>query len=58
MAEREGFEPSVGCPTLAFRASTIDHSVISPYLDTKNPPLIADSNFFNKKNLLNFAHCS
>ena len=30
MAERVGFEPTVGCPTLAFQASTFVHSVISP----------------------------
>ena len=30
VAERVGFEPTVGCPTLAFQASTFVHSVISP----------------------------
>ncbi len=30
MAERVGFEPTVGCPTLAFQASTFGHSVIPP----------------------------
>jgi hypothetical protein len=30
MAEREGFEPSVGCPTHAFQASAFDHSATSP----------------------------
>ena len=29
-AEREGFEPSVGCPTHAFQACTIGHSDTSP----------------------------
>ena len=30
LAEREGFEPSVSCPTLVFKTSTLNHSVISP----------------------------
>ena len=30
LAEREGFEPSVSCPTLVFKTSTINHSVTSP----------------------------
>jgi hypothetical protein len=30
MAERVGFEPTVGFPTLAFQASTFGHSVIPP----------------------------
>ena len=30
MAEREGFEPSVGFPTHAFQACAIDHSATSP----------------------------
>ncbi len=30
MAEREGFEPSVGCPTHAFQACALDHSATSP----------------------------
>ena len=30
LAEREGFEPSVGCPTPDFESGTIDHSATSP----------------------------
>ena len=30
MAEREGFEPSVSCPTHDFQSCTFDHSVTSP----------------------------
>jgi hypothetical protein len=30
LAEREGFEPSVGFPTHAFQASAFDHSATSP----------------------------
>ncbi len=30
VAEREGFEPSVSCPTLVFKTSTLNHSVTSP----------------------------
>jgi hypothetical protein len=30
MAEREGFEPSVGCPTAVFKTAAIDHSTTSP----------------------------
>lgn len=31
MAERIGFEPTVGCPTLPFQGSTLNHSDTSPY---------------------------
>ena len=30
MAERVGFEPTVGCPTLVFKTSAFDHSATSP----------------------------
>ena len=30
MAERVGFEPTVGCPTHAFQACALSHSAISP----------------------------
>src|SRR5678815_2747046 len=30
LVEREGFEPSDGCPSLVFKTSAIDHSAISP----------------------------
>ena len=30
LAEREGFEPSVGLPTTVFKTVTINHSVTSP----------------------------
>ena len=32
VAEREGFEPPVGCPTHAFQACALDHSATSPKL--------------------------
>ena len=31
MAESQGFEPRVGCPTLDFESSAFDHSASSPY---------------------------
>ena len=31
VAEREGFEPSAGCPAHDFQSCTFGHSVISPY---------------------------
>ena len=34
MAERIGFEPTVGCPTLPFQGSTLNHSDTSPYGDS------------------------
>jgi hypothetical protein len=33
MAERIGFEPTVGCPTLPFQGSTLNHSDTSPFKD-------------------------
>ena len=30
MAEREGFEPPVGCPTTVFKTAALSHSAISP----------------------------
>ena len=30
MAEREGFEPSVSCPTAVFKTAALNHSTISP----------------------------
>ena len=45
MAERVGFEPTVGCPTLAFQASTFVHSVISPKMVREGgiePPLLKE----------------
>src|SRR5262245_22503590 len=30
LAEREGFEPSVSCPTLVFKTSTLNRSATSP----------------------------
>ena len=33
-AEREGFEPSVGFPTLVFETNSLSHSDISPYTIT------------------------
>ena len=30
LAEREGFEPSVSCPTTVFKTVTLNHSVTSP----------------------------
>ena len=33
MAERIGFEPTVGYPTLPFQGSTLNHSDTSPYGD-------------------------
>ena len=30
-AEREGFEPPVGCPTTVFKTAAFDHSAISLY---------------------------
>ena len=30
MAESQGFEPRVGCPTLDFESSAFDHSASSP----------------------------
>ena len=32
MAEREGFEPPVGCPTTVFKTAALSHSAISPKL--------------------------
>jgi hypothetical protein len=37
VAEREGFEPSVGFPTPAFQASAIDHSATSPGCPSGRP---------------------
>ena len=31
MAERIGFEPTVGCPTLPFQGSTLNHSDTLPF---------------------------
>ena len=30
MAERVGFEPTDGCPSLVFKTSALNHSAISP----------------------------
>ena len=30
MAEREGFEPPVSCPTTVFKTAALNHSAISP----------------------------
>ena len=30
MAERVGFEPTVGCPTAVFKTAALDHSATSP----------------------------
>ena len=41
-AEREGFEPTVSCPTLVFKTSALNHSAISPnrsYFSIKNDPM-------------------
>ena len=32
MAERQGFEPWVGCPTIVFKTIAFDRSAISPRL--------------------------
>ena len=32
MAEREGFEPPVGCPTTVFKTAALSHSAISPII--------------------------
>jgi hypothetical protein len=32
LAEREGFEPPVSCPTVDFESTAFDHSAISPPL--------------------------
>ena len=37
MAEDEGFEPSVGCPTHAFQACAFDHSATSPVENRRRP---------------------
>lgn len=31
MVDNEGFEPSIGCPILAFQASAFDHSASCPF---------------------------
>ena len=31
MAERVGFEPTVGCPTPVFKTGAFDHSATSPF---------------------------
>ena len=31
-AEREGFEPPVGCPTTVFKTAAFDHSAISLFV--------------------------
>ena len=51
MAEREGFEPSVGYkPTHAFQACALNHSAISPSADaTVNSPRWA-GNLFPRMN--------
>ncbi len=40
MAEREGFEPSVGLATHAFQACALNHSAISPPKSSRNVPTV------------------
>ena len=45
VAERVGFEPTVGCPTLVFKTSAFVHSAISPFykwwvLRDSNPDVV------------------
>ena len=46
MAGRVGFEPTVGCPTLVFKTSALDHSATCPLKNYKQGNVYLSSNLF------------
>ena len=49
MAEREGFEPSVSCPTAVFKTAALNHSTISPRCSINIAPFYSFVKMFLKK---------
>ena len=59
VAEEIGFEPTVGCPTLTFQASTLNHSDTLPKMNYTKQTHTEGSDFlfildcYSKCNILN-----